>query len=61
MDIAPVKKKINKKKYKAIGHAGVVDLSVDLSVPEQKKEKGMDRSNKKKKTKKKQQPIKKSY
>ena len=36
------------KKHIRLGHAGIVDLSVDLSIPDFKKyEKGMDRSNKK--------------
>ena len=37
------------KKHIRLGHAGIVDHSVDLSIPDLKKEykKGMDRSNKK--------------
>ena len=36
------------KKQPRLGHAGVVDHSVDLSIPDLKKyKKGMDRSNKK--------------
>ena len=37
------------KKHIRLGHAGIVDHSVDLSIPDLKKKykKGMDRSNKK--------------
>ena len=37
------------KKHIRLGHAGIVDHSVDLSIPDFKKsiKKGMDRSNKK--------------
>ena len=37
------------KKHIRLGHAGIVDHSVDLSIPDFKKkyQKGMDRSNKK--------------
>ena len=50
--ITHVKKKI-KKKHIRLGHAGIVDHSVDLSIPDFKKSinffffKGMDKSNKK--------------
>ena len=37
-----------KKKHIRLGHAGIMDYSVDLSIPDLKKyKKGMDRSNKK--------------
>ena len=41
------------KKHIRLGHAGIVDHSVDLSIPDfkkviKKKKKGMDRNNKKK-------------
>ena len=36
------------KKHIKLGHAGIVDHSIDLSIPDFKKyKKGMDRSNKK--------------
>ena len=45
---------VKKKKHIRLGHAGIVDHSVDLSIPYLKKkkkkyEKGMDRSNEKSK------------